>query len=155
VELLIVLETLENVVSWVESFHATVNDALKVRVGCEFDGTIVSQLLVQVFEPQVNDFGVLVTNFAKGFTSTSHIFRTEKGKFVRKTPFNILSNLFHSPGLVHFRDSIVIVDHGLITLSLQNTIKVFEEGGEHIIVEAVDRKFGIVGEALLDRSLEE
>jgi hypothetical protein len=155
VELLIILETLENVVSWVETFHATVNDALEVRVACVFDSTVVSKLLMQVLKPQVNYLSVLVANIAKGFTGTCHVLRTEEGKLVGKTPFDILSNLFHSPGLVHLCDSVVTVYHRLITLSLQNTIKVLKEGGEHVIVEAVDRQFGVVGEALLDGCLEE
>ena len=51
VELCVVLETLENVVSWIKSFDSTVDNSLEIGVFREFDFSIFIQLLVQVFEP--------------------------------------------------------------------------------------------------------
>ena len=106
----------------VEALHTTVNNFLEFGDGSKLDSAVILQLLVNVFEPQIDNLSILVANFTERFTSSSLVGGRKECKLMRESPLKILSNFLHAPRLVHLCDLIVSVAQRSITAGLNDPI---------------------------------
>jgi hypothetical protein len=121
-KLLVILEALVNVVSGDKILHATIHCSLKGWTSHHLGTPTILKHLVNLFKPKRNEICIFVTNGPEVATNLAHVVSTKKGIFVRKAKLQIISNLVHSPRLVHLRDGVVGIDPRVVAARLDNLL---------------------------------
>jgi len=125
-ELFVVLETLENVVSWDEIFHTTIYYSLKLRSRLHLGATAIFNHIINLLEPERHQICIFVANKTHLATNFAHAVSTEESVLIGETKFQIIRHFVHAPGLVHLCNGVVIVGARFLATSLKNPLKMIQ-----------------------------